>query len=109
MIEDVTKVIKDINAYLESHDFKARDADKQDFAYGPMSTLRFKTGCSYGEMVIHVVRTDQPTKFIRIINEAGVVEAKYEIDRYIREWREPKPDERPATTGYGSGSSDWRP
>lgn len=100
---DVTPVVKEINDYLISHNFKPRDADKQDFAYGPMSTLRFKTGTVYGEVTIQVIQADKPAEMIRILNEAQVVEAKYAIDRFIAEWRTPKPDERPASTGYGAG------
>jgi hypothetical protein len=99
MIEDVTKVVKEINDYLISHDFKPRDADASDFAYGPMSTLRFKTGTVYGEVSIQVVRADKPVHVIRIINEAQIPEVKHEIDRFIANWRTPELGQRPATDG----------
>lgn len=85
-LDNVTDVVTDVKMHLNEAHFKARDADGQDFQYGFDPSLRFKIGCSYGEVTILVMDEGQQTEAIRIISEASKIEAFHRIDALIHQW-----------------------
>lgn len=82
---DVEYVVSEINRYLEGHNFKPRDADPTDHQYGDDRSLRFKTGTSRGEVAVTILEDGKPNQIIRILNPDHMINAKYTIDKRIRD------------------------
>lgn len=80
---DVVAGVQAIRQHLRDHNFHVRDADPSDYQFGTDPGLRFKLGTVYGEVTITVWRFAKQIAVIRALNEAQIIEAKYEIDEHI--------------------------
>lgn len=84
---DVEEGVKKIRQALKDHGFTPRDADGSDFQFGSDPGLRFKVNCVYGEVTVTVWKYARQAKEpIRILSDAQVIEAKYQIDSLINEF-----------------------
>lgn len=104
---DVEAGVKKINQHIMDQGMVARDADGSDFAFPDDTSLRFKTGTSRGEVAITVWVNDRQRKeVIRVLSDAQLVEATYEIDAIITRHR--SPEEVGVHVGYDP-HNDWGP
>jgi hypothetical protein len=93
---EVAKAVALVNQNLLDLGFSPRDADGSDYQRGLDTVLRFKTGCSYGEVTALVMVDNRQAEAIRATSWAG-------IDRMLLAIRQYVDQTPPRTTVTGAG------
>lgn len=110
MITDIADAVKQVNKHIEWLGFVPRDADGNDFQRGDDRNLRFKTGTSYGEVAVQIVRDGKanPNETLRILNDQQVEGAMRTLGDIVAAYDEAKAMRQSCSTCEGGGCGDCR-